>query len=143
MLFDWTKINDINVQQVNRPTRHSAELRAVLTLPFESWQLMWTLKTINISATGVLCGLNVTDIDSAQRALDLNALLDAQPEVTLQIDSPTDDTFAPSLIATLVRQNKRPWGLELAFQFSNPSNEYLDLVRNLNLSPWSDQPLQN
>jgi PilZ domain len=118
-------------QTEGRAERHSVDLKVAITISFESWQLLWPLRTLNISTSGILCAVNVTDQLSAQRTTDLDALLDAEPEVQLQIDATNDDLFAPSLTARLVRKTKKPWGLELAFQFSEDNDDLESLVGSL------------
>jgi hypothetical protein len=98
---------------------------------------MWTLRSLNISNTGILCALDVIDEASAQRATDLITLLDAQPEVQIQIETPSDDIFAPILNATVVRKIKRQWGLEVALNFNEESDDLLSLVSSLD--GWSTQ----
>lgn len=114
-----------------RAERHIADLRVAITIPFESWQLMWTLRSLNISNTGLLCVCDVTDPATAQRATDLDTLLDAEPEVQIQIDSVADDLYAPSLNARLVRKTKRQWGLEMAFHFTEENEHLASLVASL------------
>ena len=123
MYYDWTQSHPAQKNHEGRATRHEADLRVVLSLPFESWQLVWSLRSINISATGTLCGLKVFDDQTAQRAHELNALLDAEPQVHVQIDSGVDAIYAPALGAIVVRKEKRPWGLELALKFTEDSEE--------------------
>jgi hypothetical protein len=118
-----------------RAERQTADLRVAVVIPFESWQLMWTIRSINISNTGVLCAADVTDQASAQKATDLNTLLDAEPEVQLQIDSPTDELFAATVPARLTRKTKKPWGLELAFHFNTENEELMNLVASLEQGP--------
>lgn len=114
-----------------RAERHSADLRVIITIPFESWQLMWIVRSINISNTGILTAFDVTDPTSAQKAMDLDTLLSAEPEVQIQIDSMTDEHYAPSVNARLVRKTKKQWGLEIAFQFLEESDILVDLVAGL------------
>ena len=118
-----------------RAERYTADLRVAVVIPFESWQLMWTVRSINISNTGVLCAADVTDQASAQKATDLDTLLEAEPEVQLQIDSSTDELFAATVPARLTRKNKKPWGLELAFHFNAESDELMNLVASIEQSP--------
>jgi hypothetical protein len=114
-----------------RAPRYDADMRVSLTIPFESWQLLWTLRSINLSNTGVLAALDVINPETAQKAMDLDTLLDAEPEVLIQIDSPTDDLYAPSLTARLTRKTKKPWGLEIAFQFTEENENLANLVASL------------
>ena len=134
MFQSWT-FSHPNTPNNGRAERLNADLRVAITIPFESWQLMWTLRTLNISNTGILCAADVVDQPTAQRTMDLDTLLDAEPEVHLQIDSPSDDLFAPSLSARLVRKTKRPWGLELAFHFGGENDDLASLVASLEHNP--------
>lgn len=124
MFQQWT-FSHPTTPSDKRAERHHGELRVALTIPFESWQLLWTLPSLNISKTGILCAMKVSDQASAQRASDLDSLLDAQPEVQLQIDVLSHELFAPSVGARLVRKTKQHWGLELAFQFLSEENDDL------------------
>jgi hypothetical protein len=136
MFYDWT-FSTPSASADARAQRYTADLKVTVTLPFESWQLMWTLRSLNISNTGILCALDVINEASAQRATDLITLLDAQPEVQIQIETPSDDIFAPILNATVVRKLKRPWGLEVALNFNEESDDLLSLISSLD--GWSTQ----
>ena len=141
MFQHWT-FSHPTTQNDKRSERHNANLRVAITIPFESWQLLWPLQSLNISRTGILCAIKVPDHAAAQRATDLDSLLDAEPEVYLQIDSLSEELFATSVSARLVRKEKRPWGLELAFQFLNEENEDLtSLIASLKytIQPTADQ----
>lgn len=120
-----------------RAQRHNADLRVVITIPFESWQLMWTLRSLNISNTGILTAFDVTDQSSAQSATDLDTLLNAEPEVQIQIDSLNDDLYATSLNGRLVRKTKRQWGLEMAFHFAEENDQLISLVASLEQGHYS------
>ena len=134
MFQHWT-FSHPGAASEGRAERHVADLRVAVTIPFESWQLMWTLRSLNISNTGILCAADVTDQRTAERAMDLDTLLDAEPEVQLQIDSPSEDLFAPSVPARLVRKTKRPWGIEIAFNFSSENDDLASLVASLEHNP--------
>jgi hypothetical protein len=114
-----------------RAARYDADMRVCVTIPFESWQLLWTLRSINISNTGILTALDVINPETAQRAMDLDTLLEAEPEVLIQIDTPTEDLYAPSVTARLTRKIKKQWGLELAFQFTEENDHLANLVASL------------
>jgi hypothetical protein len=114
-----------------RASRYPVSLRVCVTIPFESWQLLWTLRSINVSNTGILAAFDVTSSETAQKALDLDTLLDAQPEVTLQIDADSDDFYVPSLGARLARKSKKQWGLELAFHFTEDNDNLASMIGGL------------
>ncbi len=130
MFHQWT-FSHPAIQSEKRSERHIADLQVAITIPFESWQLLWPLRTLNISNTGILCAISVPDQASAQRATDLDSLLDAEPEVQLQIATLGEDLFAPSVSARLVRKTKRQWGLEIAFQFCEESEDLAGLIVSL------------
>lgn len=100
-------------------------------MPFESWQLSWTLVSFNLSMTGLLCGFNVTDESSAQAAVDLETLLQAEPVVRLQIEHNYSHLFAPVVWARIVRNIRQAWGLELALSFTETSPDLISLVDEL------------
>ena len=84
---------------------------AQLFLLFESWQLMWSLTTFNISRSGVLVGFEVKDEATAQSAADLETLIQAEPEARIQIEHDRPHLFAPVVFGRLVRSARHPWGL--------------------------------
>lgn len=130
MFHHWT-FSHPGAQTEGRAMRYDVDLRICVTIPFESWQLMWPLRSINISNTGVLAAFDVHNQDTAQRATDIDTLLDAQPEVTVQIDGSLEDFCVPALHARMTRKTKKPWGLEIAFQFSEESDALANVIANL------------
>ena len=102
-----------------------------LFLPFESWQLMWTLRSFNISRSGALIGLEVKDDASAQCAADLEALIQAEPQARLQIEHDKQHLFAPVVWGRLTRSARQSWGLELAFHFTDSDSDLLALLEEL------------
>lgn len=130
MFHHWT-FSHPGAQTEGRAMRYEADLRVCVTIPFESWQLLWPLRSINISNTGVLAAFDVHNPETAQKAIDMDTLLDAQPEVTVQIDAAIEDFCVPSLDARVSRKTKKPWGLEIAFQFTSESDPLANLIANL------------
>lgn len=130
MFHHWT-FSHPGAQTEGRAMRYDADMRVCVTIPFESWQLLWTLRSINISNTGVLAAFDVHNPESAQKALDMDTLLDAQPEVTIQIDATVEDFCSPFVQARMTRKLKKPWGLEVAFQFMQENDHLANLVASL------------
>jgi len=114
-----------------RAIRHMANLNVSLTLPFESWQLLWKLRTIDISEAGVLCRYEISDERDASHALELWTLLEAQPDVHLQIDTQSDDFFSPSVDAILIDRSKQLGALELEFSFTSRNQEIDSLLASI------------
>jgi len=119
-----------NNAQTKREERYDANMEASLILPFESWQLVWQIRAVNISRSGVLCRYELTDQSKNRHALDISTLLDAEPHVHLQINSQSDDLFSPSIEARMVRKLLRPHYLELAFTFNHQSSELDTLIES-------------
>ncbi len=114
-----------------RAERYAADLRVAVVVPFESWQLMWNVRSLNISHTGILCIADVHDPVTAQQATDLDTILDAEPEVHLQIESPSHEVFSANIDARVVRKTKKQWGLEVALHFHQESDDLFNLIANL------------
>lgn len=114
-----------------RAIRHNANLKASLIIPFESWQLLWPLQTIDISESDVFCRYTVSDEKEAIHAMELSDLLDAQPEVHLQIDAPSTDIFSPSVEAVLIKKSIQSNALDLEFRFLSLSQDIECLVSSL------------
>lgn len=114
-----------------RASRYSVDLRVAIKVPFETWQLMWVVRSVNLSNTGILCALDAADPKGVQLALDLNTILDAEPEVIIQIDSHLEELNSAVVRAHLVRKTKRSWGLEIAFQFDEENEDLAFLVGSI------------
>jgi hypothetical protein len=130
MFHHWT-FSHPGAQTEGRAPRYEADMRVCVTIPFESWQLLWTLRSVNISNTGVLAAFDVHNPETGQKAMDLDTLLDAQPDVMIQIDAASDDFCAPAIQARMTRKTKKPWGLEVAFQFTQENEHLAHLVASL------------
>lgn len=139
MFHSWTFSHPTS-DHAKRATRVSIKSPVRVFMPFESWQLSWTLTSFNLSLTGLLCGLNVTDESSAQTAVDLETLLQAEPVVRLQIEHEHTHLFAPVVWARVVRNTRQPWGLELALSFTESSPDLITLVDEL-LHPTAPFPI--
>lgn len=138
MFHSWTFANP-QADHSKRATRVLMKSPVRIFMPFESWQLSWTLSTFNLSLTGLLCGLNVTDDATAQIAVDLETLLQAEPVIRLQIEHDLAHLFAPVVWARVIRNTRQPWGLELAMSFTESSPDLISLVDEL-LHPTSRAP---
>lgn len=133
MFHSWTFAHP-QADHSKRATRVLLKSPVRIFMPFESWQLSWNLTSLNLSLTGILCGLNVIDEATAQVAVDLEALLQAEPVIRVQIEHELPHLFAPVVWARIVRSTRQPWGLELAMSFTESSNDLISLVEEL-LSP--------
>jgi hypothetical protein len=142
MYQHWT-FSHPSAQNEGRAARMNADLRVSIIIPFESWRLLWNLRSINISNTGILCGFDVTDKTSAQKALDLDTLLTAEPDVQIQINPSTDDLLPPMIAGRLIRKAKQPWGLELAFHFISENDDLALLMESLEHSPHESRNRQH
>jgi hypothetical protein len=138
-MFQHWAFSHPGTTDTGRAERLTADLRVAVVIPFESWQLMWSIRSLNISNTGILCAADVSDPQSAQMATDLHTLLEAEPDVHLQIDAAADELFAVSIPARLTRKTKKPWGLELAFHFNEENEDLLNLVASLEYAPSSSR----
>jgi len=123
--FDLSKV-DFTSQH---PNRHIANLCVSLTIPFESWQLLWKLQALELSDSAVLCRYEISDESQSSHAIELWNLLDAQPEVHLQIETPpSDDFFCPSVNAVLTKKTRQAGGLDLEFMFIDQNQDIQSLV---------------
>jgi len=100
-------------------------------LRFESWQLRWVVKSIDISSTGLRCSFPVTSEQSATQAVDLETLLHAEPTARLQIDHGISELFTPVLLAEVVRTQREQAGLEIFFRFSEADENIASLIAHL------------
>jgi|LakMenE18May11ns_1017448.scaffolds.fasta_scaffold9600960_2 hypothetical protein len=114
-----------------RAIRQMPSLNVSLTLPFESWQLLWKLRTVDIHEAGVICRYDITDEKDSGHALELWTLLEAQPDVHLQIDTQSDDFFSPSVDATLINRSRQPGALELEFSFTSRNQDIESLLASM------------
>lgn len=130
MFHSWTFAHP-QADHSKRATRILLKSPARIFMPFESWQLSWNLTAINLSLTGILCGLNVSDETTAQVAMDLEALLQAEPVIRVQIEHEFVHLFAPVVWARVVRNTRQPWGLELAISFTEQSPDLVSLIDEL------------
>jgi hypothetical protein len=123
--FELSKV-DFTPRHANR---HIANLGVSLTIPFESWQLLWKLQAVELSDSAVLCRYDISDESQTGHAIELWNLLDAQPEVHLQIETPpSDDFFCPSVNAVLANKTRRAGGLDLEFMFTDQNQDIESLV---------------
>ena len=129
MTFDWTISENRSLKQ--RAQRHRLAVDISLSMGFESWQIMWPLNLINISTTGVLVELPVGNPQDASKANDLLKLLNAEPNIRLQL-APSNQELLPATIdATLIRHQKTSRGLELAFNYDQQSEELQQIFTNI------------
>lgn len=121
MTFDWTISENRSLKQ--RAPRHRLSIDISLSMGFESWQIMWPAKLINISTSGVLVEFPVGNPQDASKANDLLKLLNAEPNVRLQL-APCNQELLPATIdAMLIRHQKTSRGLELAFNYDEQTEE--------------------
>jgi hypothetical protein len=129
----------------HRTVRYAANLNVSLTLPFESWQLLWKLRTVDISEAGILCRYEISNERDASHAHELWTLLEAQPDVHLQIDTQSDDFFSPSVDAFLINRSRQSGALELEFSFTGRNQEIESLLASIGdrSTSFSGQSLHN
>lgn len=127
----WTFAAAAPAPPPQRQTRFPVEAVVQLFLRFEAWQIAWTVSAVNISESGFLCLFPVTDPASAERAVDLESLVGAEPQVRLQIDHSIAELFAPVVWGTLVRCTREPLGLALAFEFTETDSHLIALLDHL------------
>lgn len=129
MTFDWTISENRSLKP--RAPRHHADMNISLTIGFESWQIMWPLNLKNISNSGLLAEFSVANPKDAQSANDLLRLLNAEPDVCLQLTPCSQDIFPLSINAGVVRSQKTSRGLELAFGYNEQPDELKQLLTNI------------
>lgn len=139
MFHTWTFAHPSQGKPV-RARRMALQAPVRVFMAFESWQLSWVLRCINLSETGMLCGIDVINENTAQQAVDLETLIKAEPIIRLQIEHTRPHLFAPVLWARVVRNTRQPWGLELALQFTESDNDLLALLEDLALGNVADGP---
>jgi hypothetical protein len=108
-----------------------------LTIGFESWQILWPMKLTNLSTSGLLAEFPVTNHQDARNANDLLRLLNAEPNVRLQLDPCSQDLLPACIDAVLIRSQKTSRGLELGFCYEDRSEELDQLFTNI-----LEQPVQ-
>jgi hypothetical protein len=129
MTFDWTISENRSLKQ--RAQRHRLAVDISLSMGFESWQIMWPMKLINISISGVLVEFPVGNPQDASKANDLLKILNAEPNVRLQL-APSNQELLPATIdAILIRYQKTSRGLELAFNYDDRTEELQQIFTNI------------
>ena len=129
MTFDWTISDNRSLKE--RAQRHRLAIDVSLSMDFESWQIMWPMKLINISTSGLLVEFLVGNPQDASKANDLLKLLNAEPNIRLQL-APCNQELLPATIdAILIRHQKTSRGLELAFNYDEQTEELLQIFTNI------------
>lgn len=101
------------------------------SMPFESWQLLWTLKALNISSQGLLCRFDITDASTQQKSEDFETLIEAQPIGYVQINPNSETYFCPTLPARIIQTTRYASHLELNFEFLNSQDDIQSLLMTL------------
>lgn len=129
MTFDWTISENRSLKK--REQRYRLAIDISLSMGFESWQIMWPMKLINISTSGMLVEFPVSSPQDASKANDLLKLLNAEPHVRLQL-APCNQELLPATIdAALIRHQKTSRGLELAFTYDEQTEELQQIFTNI------------
>lgn len=135
MTFDWTISHNNSLNP--RARRHHVTMNLSVTIAFESWQIMWPMKLANLSTSGLLAEFPVANPRDAGNANDLLKLLEAEPNVCLQLDSCSLELLPASIDAVFVRSEKTSRGLELAFCYDERSEDIQQIFTNI-----LEQPIQ-
>ena len=112
-------------------TQYPSDISILFTIPFESWQLLWTLTAINISSTGVVCRFDVKDAITQRKSEEFETLIEAQPSGIVQINPSNDSYFCPTLPAKVIQTTRHFGGLELTLQFLNEQTDLDTLMMTL------------
>ena len=129
MTFDWTISDNRSLKQ--RAQRHRLAIDISLSMGFESWQIMWPMKLINISTSGMLVEFAVGNPQDASKASVILKLLTAEPNIRLQL-APCNQELLPATIdAILIRHQKTSRGLELAFNYDEQTEELQQILINI------------
>jgi len=129
MTFDWTISDNRSLKE--RAQRHRLAIDVSLSMDFESWQIMWPMKLINISTSGLLVEFLVGNPQDASKANDLLKLLNAEPNIRLQLAPCSQELLPVTIDAILIRHQKTSRGLELAFTYDEQTEELLQIFTNI------------
>lgn len=111
--------------------QYRTDFTIFFSMPFESWQLLWTLKALTVSSQGLVCRFDITDASTQQKSEDFETLIDAQPTGYVQINPNNDTYFCPTLPARIIQTTRYESHLELKLQFLNSQTNIESLLMTL------------